>query len=132
MRADDRRLAAGQRFHVSWRCALGCREGAGATFRDAPDEGLRCLVLRSAKMARHEKTLERLLSGEADANIGFEDLCNLLRTLGFTERSRGSHRVFRCTGIEEMINLQREGSKAKPYQVKQVRAVILKYHLGES
>jgi hypothetical protein len=31
-----------------------------------------------------------------------------------------------------MINLQREGSKAKPYQVKQIRAVILKYHLGES
>jgi hypothetical protein len=53
-------------------------------------------------MARHEKTLERVLSGVADANVGFEDFCNLLRTLGFAERSRGSHRVFRRTGIEEI------------------------------
>jgi len=32
--------------------------------------------------------------------------------------------------VEEKINLQREGNKAKPYQVKQVRAVILKYKFG--
>jgi len=83
-------------------------------------------------MGRKEKTLEQVLRGNADANVGFDDLCNLLRALGFAERSRGSHHVFRRSGIEEMINLQREGSNAKPYQVKQVRAVILKYHLGES
>jgi predicted RNA binding protein YcfA (HicA-like mRNA interferase family) len=83
-------------------------------------------------MARQEKTLDQVLGGGADANISFEDLCNLLRALGFGERSRGSHRMFRRSGVDEMINLQREGSKAKPYQVKQVRAVILKYHLGES
>ena len=29
----------------------------------------------------------------------------------------------------EKINLQREGNKSKPYQVKQVRSVILKYKL---
>ncbi|MEA2338758.1 MAG: hypothetical protein QOE82_2765, partial [Thermoanaerobaculia bacterium] len=48
------------------------------------------------------------------------------------ERSRGSHYIFTRAGIEERINLQRDGSHAKPYQVKQVRAVILKYHLAES
>ncbi len=42
----------------------------------------------------------------------------------------GSHHIFRRAGIEEHINLQRNGSKAKPYQVKQVRAVIVKYGLG--
>ncbi|HXI12359.1 MAG TPA: hypothetical protein VNM92_06905 [Thermoanaerobaculia bacterium] len=39
--------------------------------------------------------------------------------------------MFRKHGIEEMVNLQRDGTKAKPYQVKQVRVVILKYHLAE-
>ena len=38
--------------------------------------------------------------------------------------------MFRRAGIVEKINLQREGSKAKIYQVRQVRAVILKYKLG--
>jgi len=82
-------------------------------------------------MARAAKTLEQVLSGRSDANVGFEDLRNLLFNLDFSERSRGSHHIFRRPGIEEMINLQREGPNAKPYQVKQVRAVILKYRLGE-
>jgi hypothetical protein len=34
-------------------------------------------------------------------------------------------------GILEKINLQREGNKAKVYQVRQVRAVLLKYKLGD-
>jgi len=33
-------------------------------------------------------------------------------------------------GVEEKINPQREGSKAKVYQVRQVRATMLKYKLG--
>ena len=32
--------------------------------------------------------------------------------------------------VVERINLQRDGSKAKAYQVRQVRNVILKYSLG--
>ena len=77
-----------------------------------------------------EKTLRRLLSGTADAAIRFDDLCQLLRSLGFEERVRGSHHLFRKGGVEEKINLQRAGSNAKPYQVKQVRAVVLKSGLG--
>lgn len=38
--------------------------------------------------------------------------------------------MFRKEGIIEKINLQRDGSKAKAYQVRQVRNVILKYSLG--
>ena len=82
-------------------------------------------------MGRAEKTLEQVLSGQSDANVGFEDLRNLLINLGFRERTRGSHHIFRRPGIEEMINLQREGANAKMYQVRQVRAVILKYRLQE-
>jgi len=82
-------------------------------------------------VARIEKIVSQVLSGTSDANVAFEDLRTLLLSLGFRERIRGSHHIFRRTGIDEMINLQREGAQAKQYQVKQVRAVILKYRLQE-
>lgn len=80
----------------------------------------------------YKKTLLRLLSGTADANLRFSDLCDLLKHLGFEERIRGSHHVYRKAGVEELLNLQREGPNAKPYQVRQVRAAILKSGLGIS
>lgn len=83
-------------------------------------------------MGRYDKLLLKILQGTSDANITFNDLCQILHRLGFEERTRGSHHLFRMQGVEEKINLQREGSKAKPYQVRQVRSVILKYRLGES
>jgi predicted RNA binding protein YcfA (HicA-like mRNA interferase family) len=81
-------------------------------------------------MGKFEKLLSQVLRGTSDANIPFDDLCQLLRRLGFEGRTRGSHHIFRKQGVEEKINLQREGSKAKPYQVRQVRAVIVRYKLG--
>ena len=78
-----------------------------------------------------DKTLSRVLGGTSDAAIRFEDLCSLLERLGFEVRVKGSHHVFRLAGVEEMINLQRDGNKAKPYQVRQVRAVILRNRLVE-
>jgi len=55
-------------------------------------------------MGKHEKLLLKILSGTSDANIHFEDLCNLLKNLGFEERIRGSHHIFRKEGIVEKIN----------------------------
>jgi predicted RNA binding protein YcfA (HicA-like mRNA interferase family) len=81
-------------------------------------------------MSKDEKLLEKILSGRSDATIGFQDLCRLLLNLGFEMRTSGSHHVFRMAGVEEKVNLQRDGKDAKPYQVKQVRNVILKYRLG--
>ncbi len=81
-------------------------------------------------MGKYDKLLDTVLRGTSDANVSFRDLCQLLRRLGFEERTRGSHHTFRRAGVEEKINLQRDGSKAKVYQVRQVRAVILKYKLG--
>jgi hypothetical protein len=57
-------------------------------------------------------------------------MCQLLRKLRFDERIRGSHHIFTKEGVEEILNLQPKGAKAKPYQVKQVRNVILKHKLG--
>ena len=82
-------------------------------------------------MSKYDKLFARVLRGKSDANISFDDLRQLVIRLGFDERTRGSHYLFRKTGIEEKINLQREGSKAKPYQVRQVRSMILNYGLGE-
>jgi virulence-associated protein VapD len=82
-------------------------------------------------MSKQEKLLREVLSGKSDANIKFDDLRQLLLNLGFVERIKGSHHVFRREGIEEKPNLQREGNKAKSYQVKQVRKILQKYHLGE-
>ena len=72
----------------------------------------------------------QILSGRSDANIGFGDLCRLLTEFGFDERIKGSHHIYTKDGIEEIINIQPIGSKAKAYQVKQVRNLILKYKLG--
>ena len=83
-------------------------------------------------MSKYDKLLLQILRGKADANIPFDDLCQLLRRLGFEERTRGSHHTYRKQGVEEKLNLQREGNKAKSYQVRQVRAVILKYKLGDN
>ena len=82
-------------------------------------------------MARSDKVLEQVLRGTSDANVAFDGLRRLLQKLGFTERIRGSHHIFWKEGVEEILNLQPKGNKAKPYQVEQVRHVILKYRLGD-
>jgi HicA toxin of bacterial toxin-antitoxin, len=76
-----------------------------------------------------EKTLEKLLHGESDVNIRFEELCHLLKAKNFRMRVSGSHHIFTRPGVMERINLQREGSKAKPYQVRQVRKILANYKL---
>lgn len=81
-------------------------------------------------MTKFDKTLEKILRGVSDANVEFEDLRQLLHGLGFQERIRGSHHIYARDGVIEIINLQPKGSKAKPYQVKQVRTMILKYKLA--
>jgi len=45
---------------------------------------------------------------------------------------RGSHHIFTRSDVEEILNLQPRGSKAKPYQVKQVRTILVEYRLGET
>lgn len=81
-------------------------------------------------MGRHEKLLLQILRGTSDAAIPFQGVRALLGWLGFEERIRGGHHIFTRDGVSEILNLQPKGSDAKPYQVKQVRQVILKYKLG--
>ena len=81
-------------------------------------------------MSSVKKALESVLRGTSDANISFTSLCLLLDRLGFKKHINGSHHIFHQQGIEEIINIQPQHGKAKPYQVKQVRNLILKYKLG--
>lgn len=76
-------------------------------------------------MSRPAKTLEKVLRGTADANIPFADLCGLLLHLGFEERVRGSHHIFKRDDVDEILNLQPKAGKAKPYQVRQVRNAVV-------
>jgi predicted RNA binding protein YcfA (HicA-like mRNA interferase family) len=83
-------------------------------------------------MSRAQKTLDQILRGTSDANISFTEMVSLLVRLGFQQRVRGSHHIFTRQGVEEILNLQPRGAKCKPYQVKQVRSVIIKYKLAET
>jgi len=51
-------------------------------------------------MTQRQKLIAKILTGTSDANIGFD----------------------------EIINIQPNGNKAKAYQVKQVREIIVKYN----
>jgi len=82
-------------------------------------------------MGKADKMMRLVLAGTSDSNIPFSALCNLLTRLGFKERIRGDHHIFTKTDIEEIINLQPTGSKAKAYQVKQVRNICIKYRMEE-
>ena len=88
------------------------------------------LIYYILPMSKYEKILLKILRGAADKNIPFEELCYLLEHLGFQSRIRGSRHIYFKEGIEEILNLQPRLSKAKSYQVKQVRNIILKYKLG--
>lgn len=82
-------------------------------------------------MGQFEKLLLSVLRGTNDQNISFSDLQKLLNRLGFQCRIKGDHFIYTKTGVDEIINIQpRHGGRAKPYQVKQVREIILKYGLG--
>ena len=73
--------------------------------------------------------MDKILSGKSDNTIRFQELCNLLAKFEFEERIKGSHHIFYKKDIEEIINIQEKDGESKPYQVKQVREIIIKYKL---
>jgi hypothetical protein len=78
-----------------------------------------------------DSTLLRILKGTSDANIRFSDLQTLLTHLGFDERTKGDHHIFTRDDVAEILNFQPRGAMAKPYQVKQLRKVLVRYKLTE-
>lgn len=80
-------------------------------------------------MGKYQKLLLKILQGNSDANIDFDQLRQLLNLFGFSERIKGSYHIFTKDEVEEILNIQESHGKAKPYQVKQVRNLILKHQL---
>ena len=81
-------------------------------------------------MSQYEKLVQQILSGRQDNSILFSEAVSIMIKLGFSLRKKGSHHIFTKEGIIEIINLQPDGSKAKAYQVKQIRNLMVKYQLG--
>lgn len=82
-------------------------------------------------MSKAEKLAAKILNGRSDRNFAFDDLCYILERAGFAARpGKGSHRIYYKDGVVEIINVQPRNGKAKPYQVKQVRELILKYKIA--
>ena len=78
----------------------------------------------------NKKLITKILDYKNDKNIIFNDLVNLLEQLGFQKRIKGDHFIFYRQNIDEIINIQPKQNKAKAYQVKQIRNIIIKYKLG--
>lgn len=83
-------------------------------------------------MRKREKLIRKILSGRSDANIAFSDLVSLIESLGFDHRQKGSHHIFTMLGVCERINLQESRGKAKSYQVRQVRKILLENRFIEN
>ena len=81
-------------------------------------------------MGKYEKLLLQILQGSSDRNIPFDNICKLLEGMGFEMRIRGSHHMFSKDGVEELINLQRMGDKAKPYQIRQIRQIFMRNRMA--
>ncbi|MFH1154220.1 MAG: type II toxin-antitoxin system HicA family toxin [Pseudomonadota bacterium] len=81
-------------------------------------------------MSQLNKLYEHILMRISDSNVQFGMLCALLHRLGFRERVKGDHHIFTRDGVDEILNIQPKNGKGKPYQVKQIRDIILKYHIG--
>ncbi|MGR9054249.1 MAG: type II toxin-antitoxin system HicA family toxin [Gammaproteobacteria bacterium] len=81
-------------------------------------------------MGKYDKLFHKILTGRSDSNIAFSELILLLQRMGFELRIRGDHHIVTRDDVSEILNLQPMGAMAKPYQVKQVRQVIVKYGIG--
>lgn len=78
----------------------------------------------------NRKVYDKIMSGDSDNNIKFTDFRNLIVDLGFSfTRQTGSHRQYLHREIGVFMNIQDDGSKAKAYEVKQLRKIIKQYGL---
>ena len=67
---------------------------------------------------------------EGSKNIAFNDFVLLVEGFGFRlSRIHGSHQIFICDNVKELINLQDVDGQVKPYQVKQFMPLVERYAL---
>ena len=77
-----------------------------------------------------DKIYNAVMSGKSDNSINFADFQSLIIDLGFIfRRQNGSHMIYSNNNINEYMNIQDKGGKAKDYQVKQLRKIIKRHGL---
>lgn len=71
-----------------------------------------------------EEALDALKS---ERNIKFKDLIKICESFFEGPKVKGSHHIFKTPWQgQPWVNIQKDGSKAKIYQVRQVREALLK------
>jgi predicted RNA binding protein YcfA (HicA-like mRNA interferase family) len=79
-------------------------------------------------MAKANTLFDQVVEGRGV--IKFRDLERLLTALGFhLTRTSGSHRIYIHPVVPRPLSVQRLGSDAKPYQLRQLRDMIREYGL---
>jgi len=79
-------------------------------------------------MAKPDKVFERVMGGRG--TISFRDFERLLFALGFAhDRTSESHRIYVHPRVSRPLSVQPRGKDAKPYQVRQLRAMIEEFDL---
>jgi predicted RNA binding protein YcfA (HicA-like mRNA interferase family) len=77
-----------------------------------------------------EKTKAALLEPERDYGHRFIDVVRLLQATGWILRQKGSHHIFKRTGVPILPNLQPEkDGKAKAHQIRQLRRALLQFNI---
>lgn len=82
-------------------------------------------------MSQRKKLFDKIMSSRQDNNIGYDEVCNLLKHMGFVYRQNGtSHIVFSKYEYDWIINLQNKNGRCKSYQVAQLRYLFRKEGIG--
>jgi predicted RNA binding protein YcfA (HicA-like mRNA interferase family) len=71
-------------------------------------------------MSKFEKLVEKILNGK---NISYQEAENVLLSLGFQLRTRGSHHNFRKQGYHKTISIKKR-TQLFDYQVDDLKEVL--------
>ncbi len=77
-------------------------------------------------MSKRDKLIGAIRNNPKD--VRFDDACKVAEWLGFAHKGgRGSHRTFARSGEPNILTFQSCGGKMKPYQARQLIAMIDQY-----
>jgi predicted RNA binding protein YcfA (HicA-like mRNA interferase family) len=75
-------------------------------------------------VSKKEKLLQKILSGDQDKGVNFDDAELLLLRAGFVHRGgEGSHRVYRHSDGRRMV-LAHHGKSVAPAYIRQIRNLL--------
>lgn len=77
-------------------------------------------------MGKRDKLIAKIRNNPK--NVGFSDACKVAGWIGFSAKGgEGGHNAFSRPGEPDLLNFQNRNGKIKPYQARQLIAMIDKY-----